>query len=207
LGFYERILGLTVNSDASNHRGMVTNAKTRTSNAVELLVALGADAIEHPGGTLLAHLKRVRDLLESWSAHPALRLAGLCHACYGTDGFDTALLPLDRRAELASVIGVDAERLVYFYGSCDRNASYTGLTETDGIVVDRFFGNEFTPTRRQRRDFAELTAANEIDVLRHSPELRRKFGPELRTLLTRFRPLLSEPAWRECRSLPLATNE
>ncbi|MFF8844326.1 DUF6817 domain-containing protein [Streptomyces sp. NPDC015127] len=38
-------------------------------------------------------------------ARSGLQLAGLCHAYYGTDGFSTALLSLDRRAELAAVIG------------------------------------------------------------------------------------------------------
>lgn len=167
-------------------------------DAVDLLRRLGADTVEHPGGTLLAHLRRVADLLGDWGARPALRLAGLCHACYGTDGFGAALLPVSRRDELASVIGADAERLVYFYGSCDRKASYPGLTDTDGIFRDRFTGAESRPGAQQRRDFAELTVANEIDVLRNSAELRTKYGAELLALFSRLRPLLSDAARREC---------
>lgn len=77
--------------------------------ARSLLEDLGAATLPHPGGTLLAHLWRVQSRLADWGARPALRLAGLCHACYGTDGFPTALLPLDRRAELAWVVGAEAE--------------------------------------------------------------------------------------------------
>jgi hypothetical protein len=33
-----------------------------------------------------------------------VRLAALCHATYGTDGFPHALLPLDRRARLRAAI-------------------------------------------------------------------------------------------------------
>jgi hypothetical protein len=58
---------------------------------IQLLTDLGAARIEHPGGTLLAHLERTRSRLAAWHARPALQLAGLCHAFYGTDGFATAL--------------------------------------------------------------------------------------------------------------------
>ncbi|MGY5125449.1 DUF6817 domain-containing protein [Streptomyces nigrescens] len=83
-----------------------------TSQAVALLRELGAETLDHPGGTLLAHLRRVQEQLATWGARPALQLAGLCHAFYGTDGFATPLLPLDRRTELAAVIGAEAEALV-----------------------------------------------------------------------------------------------
>src|SRR5262245_36232371 len=91
--------------------------------AIALLTERGARELPHPGGTLLAHLRRVHDVLAGWGARPVLRLAGLCHAFYGTDGFATALGELSRRDELAAVIGEDAERLVYLYASCDRRAS------------------------------------------------------------------------------------
>jgi hypothetical protein len=71
---------------------------------------------------------------EEGAARPALQLAGLCHAFYGTDGFPGALLPLDRRGELAAAVG------------------------------DRW-------------------------------------GPELLSLFTRIRPLLSQPAWANCQEV------
>lgn len=51
-----------------------------------MLKDANAEGIEHPGGTLLAHLKRVEALLASWEGRSALWAAGLCHAFYGTDG-------------------------------------------------------------------------------------------------------------------------
>jgi hypothetical protein len=92
--------------------------------AAELLASRGAAGIPHPGGTLLAHLERVHALLAQWGARPALRRAGLCHAFYGTDGFAVALGDPSRRDELASMVGEEAERLVYLYASCDRGFSY-----------------------------------------------------------------------------------
>ncbi|MFE2066114.1 DUF6817 domain-containing protein [Streptomyces sp. NPDC059467] len=171
------------------------------AEAVALLHELGAAGIAHPGGTLLAHLLRVHDQLAAWDARPALRLAGLCHACYGTDGFPTALLAPDRRAELAAVIGAEAEAVVYLYGACDRKATYPVLAEPGAPVHDRFTGRPRIPEPRLRRDLAELTAANELDLVRIDPSFRERWGPGLLTLFTRFRPLLSRPAWSTCHAL------
>ncbi|WP_376732495.1 DUF6817 domain-containing protein [Streptomyces broussonetiae] len=168
-----------------------------------LLRRSGAEAVAHPGGTLLAHLDRVRRRLAGWSAPPALQLAGLCHACYGTDGFPAALLTLDRRADLASVIGAEAEATVYAYAACDRAATYPTLAAPGpgAPLHDRFTGTARPIGLRLRRDIAELTAANELDLARHDPVFRDRWGPDLLALLTRLRPLLSEPAWRDCRSI------
>jgi hypothetical protein len=168
---------------------------TPTDQAGVLLREFGADRIPHPGGTLLAHLERVRIRLALWDARPDLQLAGLCHAFYGTDGFPTALLPLDRRTELASVIGPEAEAIVHFYASCDREATYPHLLEP--LFRDRFTGRTYAPDPLLSRDFAELTAANELDLARRDPAFRERWGPELLALLTRFSPLLSELAWRD----------
>jgi hypothetical protein len=166
--------------------------------AAGFIRTLGAGEIAHPGGTLLNHLLRVRALLAAWGARPELRLAGLCHAAYGTDGFPTGLLPLGRRAELAAVIGAGAEQLVYDYASCDREATYAGLADDDAVFHDRFTGRTFVPSPSLRRDFAELTAANEIDLVLTNPDVADRWGPGLLRLLTRFRPLLSDSAWKEC---------
>lgn len=167
--------------------------------AEALLRDLGAGALAHPGGTLLAHLRRVRSRLAAWQARPALQLAGLCHAFYGTDGFPDALLPLDRRTELAAVIGPEAEAIAYFYASCDREASYPALAEPGARFHDRFTGARQIPSPGLLRDFADLTAANELDLADHDPAFRERWGPDLLALFTRFRPLLSQAAWDDCR--------
>jgi hypothetical protein len=111
-----------------------------TAKALKMLKDANAEGIEHPGGTLLAHLKRVEALLASWEGRPALRAAGLCHAFYGTDGFPVPLLDLAHRADVAQAIGADAEALVHLYASCDRKATYRTLAEDDAILLDRFTG-------------------------------------------------------------------
>lgn len=163
-----------------------------------LLRELGAAGIAHPGGTLVAHLQRVQGQLAAWGARSALQLAGLCHAFYGTDGFPTALLSPDRRAELAEVIGAEAEAIVYLYASCDRKSTYPTLADDEGAFRNRFTARLHTPEPQLRRDFAELSAANELDLARIDSAFREKWGAELLALFSRFQPLLSRPAWSDC---------
>ncbi|CAM5618476.1 DUF6817 domain-containing protein [Streptomyces griseorubiginosus] len=172
-----------------------TDGATRTSRTPH------ASHFEHPGGTLLAHLERVEALLASWGGRPALRAAGLCHAFYGTDGFPLQLLNLEHRADLAEAIGADAEALAYLYASCDRKATYRTFAEDDGMLLDRFTGARVQPNLGQRRDLAELTAANELDLAAISPKIRTEYGASLLGLFTRWRPLLSASAWAHCRDV------
>jgi hypothetical protein len=160
----------------------------------EALASRGAAAIAHPGGTLLAHLERVHALLTEWGARPTLRLAGLCHAWYGTDGFQPALGDPRHRAELATITGAEAERLVYFYASCDRRFSHRHLAKREGPFKDRFTGAVLRPPLRVRRDFAELTAANELDIAAVNPDLRARHRQDLLRLFTSWQALLSDTA-------------
>ncbi|MGW8725115.1 DUF6817 domain-containing protein [Streptomyces sp. NPDC055808] len=171
-----------------------------------MLEAAGAAEIEHPGGTLSAHLARTSDRLSAWGARPALVSAGLCHAFYGTDGFAVALLDLERRADLAETIGAEAEALVYFYASCDRAASYPQLADEEGPFVDRFTGERLRPDLAARRDFAELTAANELDLAMVSAEFHARHGAGLRALFGRWRSLLSPAARAHCADVLGATG-
>jgi hypothetical protein len=164
------------------------------ANALALLEDRGAAGIPHPGETLLAHLSRVRSTLESWGARPDLCMAGLCHAFYGTDGFDTRLGDLDRRYELSRVIGILAEKIVYLYGACDRRRTYPGLLSGEPVLADRFTGETVRLDPGGVRDFAELTVANELDVMEHSAELRERHAADLAAVFTTWKDLLSPAA-------------
>jgi hypothetical protein len=164
-----------------------------SEHAIAFLTEHGADRIEHPGGTLLGHLRRTAQLLESWQASAELVLAGLCHAAYGTDGFPVALIAVSQRAELVGVIGAAAEAVVYAYCACDRSF---GLTSESRLLRDRFLGLVVTPSPELLFGLIELTCANEIDVLLHSPSLLASAGPEIATLLRGCQPLASLAASR-----------
>ncbi|MCX4524187.1 MULTISPECIES: hypothetical protein [unclassified Streptomyces] len=83
----------------------------------------------------------------------------------------------------------------------DRAATYPLLAQEGGLFLDRFTGVAVRPGMRQRRDFAELTAANELDLVAVSAQVRERHGAGLLGLFTRWRPLLSEAAWEHCRRL------
>ncbi|MFF7190662.1 DUF6817 domain-containing protein [Streptomyces sp. NPDC008222] len=161
------------------------------------LAARGTDRMPHPGGTLLQHLVRVARLLSQWGADPDVQVAGLCHASYGTAGFDQALLSPTERPVLAELIGDRAEELVYLYASCDRGVVYPRLSDVRPVVFrDRFTGAEHTPPEPDVRAFLEITAANELDVLTHNAELAKRYGPDLYRMFADTRDLLSAAAWQ-----------
>jgi hypothetical protein len=164
--------------------------------AHRFLLDHGADTIDHPGGTLLAHLVRVADRLAAWDAAADVVLAGLCHATYGTAGFVPALLPVHRRAELVDVIGPAAEAMVYRYAGCDRAATYPLLGGTGPVdMVDRFTGAARSVEPAELRAFMEITVANELDVIAQNADYASQHGAPLLELFTRARSRMSQPAW------------
>lgn len=179
----------------------------------QFLLEHGAGRLRHPGGTLYDHVTRVADLLAEWEAAEEVQAAGLCHACYGTDAYATALLSLVERPVLRELIGPRAESLVYLYASCDRTAVYPALGKSGPVPFpDRFTGTTRTPPERDIRGFVELTAANELDLIRHSPTLAAEHGPALLWLFAAARRRLSAAAWQAWSQQPehqpdLATAE
>jgi hypothetical protein len=132
------------------------------------LRARGAETVDHPGGTLYAHLGRVHDRLTALGHPPHVALAGLAHAAYGTDGFDLTLLDVADRAVLRELTGPEAEDLIYLYGACDRSRTWQPLPDTHQ-VWDRFTGAVHTLAPEQVRPFADLSLP--------PPEVRST-GPE-----------------------------
>jgi hypothetical protein len=76
--------------------------------------------INHSGRAFFEHLKGVHDLLRDWGNPEHVCVAGLFHSIYGTQYFKHRCLPLNRRAELVDLIGVEAECLVYEFCTQDR---------------------------------------------------------------------------------------
>jgi hypothetical protein len=167
-------------------------------DARELLVARGAGELSHPGGTLLAHLERVYATLRAWQEPGHVALAGLTHAAYGTDGFPHALLDLSERATLREAVGEAAEQVVFDYGGCDRGAVYPRLGEASPAFRNRFTSRDHHLDAAGLSAFAAITAANEIDVATHNPEVMERHRDGLWSLFTRMRPHLSRPAWQAC---------
>ena len=162
-------------------------------DAPRLLVARGADRLEHPGGTLGAHLRRVADRLARHGVDERTRVTGLYHAAYGTDGFPHPLLRLDERPVLADEIGDDAESQVLLYCSCDRAQTYPQLADPIVTFVDRFTGAAGGVARQELGTFAAVTVANELDVAEHL-DLGPAARAELRAILAPLADLVTPAA-------------
>lgn len=166
-----------------------------------LLLVRGADEIDHAGGSLYVHLHRVAKRLTTLGASDTLILAGLAHAAYGTDGFPTHLFDWQtERPVLESVIGPEAELLVYRYGACDRETSWRDLAE-HRTVADRFTGTSEELSGEELREFVDLTIINELDVLDHAPKLAPKLRPFLQEQIPRWHSLTSPAVLAEAQRI------
>jgi uncharacterized protein DUF6817 len=148
-------------------------------DAREWLLAKGAATIGHAGGSLYDHLGRVHDRLADLGAGADVKLAGLTHAAYGTDGFALTLLDVAERAELRALIGAHAEEHVYRYGGCDRGRTWRALGAT-GLIWSRFTGHVESPPVADLRAFADLSIVNELDVAERIPAIAAKHGDYFR---------------------------
>ena len=168
---------------------------TRRRRIDRLLEKADAGRVRHPGGTLLEHLHRAADTLQRWGAPAYVVDAARLHAAYGTDGFPHPMPGVTRRV-LIAVAGQQTERLVDLYGHCRRGDSYPTFLSDAPAVIDRRTSQRRPLAPSQLRAFAELTVANELDVLAHSPELAAAHGAKLAELFTSWAPLIS-PAARQ----------
>jgi hypothetical protein len=145
----------------------------------------------------LEHLRRVASLLEGWGASDDVQAAGLCHASYGTDGFAVTLLDLDERDVLIGHIGPRAEAWVYLYASCDRAAVYPRFARSGPLRFrDRFTGETSEISEGDAAVLAELTAANEFDIVTVNPAWATEIGGGLVDLFRGARHRLSTAAWK-----------
>ena len=165
--------------------------------AVSFLRSHSAEQIPHVGGMLLPHLEGTCELLRTWGDSAELCLAGLCHTAYGTDGFPHPFVAPTERASLESVIGAEAERIVYFYGSCDRAFLYPRLVngETGTQYRDRFTGTVFEPEPSLYRAFLEVTFANELEIFRRTPRIPWRVKRHWRAIFAPCWGLVSDAAF------------
>lgn len=171
---------------------------TERAAVLALFESRGAASIDHPGGTLLDHLVRVADRLERWGAAHDLVIAGLAHAAYGTDGFDAAPFQLTERELVASVTGQRAEAIVYSYASCDRAYTLGQIGRQQTVSLrDRFTGARTVLTSSELHEFAELTFANELDLVQHSEEFRRDLGAAIAEMFARWSHVVSDAAYED----------
>jgi hypothetical protein len=143
----------------------------------DFLVDLGIGEIAHTQKNYLAHLLSVHRLMQSAGCDEELCRAGLFHSIYGTEKFQGFKLTLDRRGELAQLIGSRAERLAYWNCLMDRSSLDELLARTDEPLPlrNRETGETMPLTRRE---FDDLCCVHLFDWLEQAP--RSRFGWDYR---------------------------
>jgi len=131
---------------------------------IDFLRGLGTEDVPHSGEKgFLAHLVAVFRDLEAWGCDRDLCRAGLFHSIYGTELFRRWSLPLERRPEVAALIGERAERLVFANCLMDRS-SFEALLESVGpyCIRNRETGE---PIELSREDYDDLVRVRLCDWL------------------------------------------
>ena len=143
----------------------------------DFLVSLGIEQIAHTQKNYLGHLISVYKLMQACGCDEELCRAGLFHSIYGTERFQGFKLPLERRGELAEMIGSRAERLAYWNCQMDRSSLDGLLAQADGpyLLRSRESG-EMMPLTRGELD--DLCCVHLLDWLEQAP--RSSFGWDYR---------------------------
>lgn len=143
----------------------------------DFLVNLGIEQIAHTQKNYLAHLISVYRLMQASGCDEDLCRAGLFHSIYGTEKFQGFKLPLDRRAELAAMIGDRAERLAYWNCQMDRASLDELLTQApEPFLLRNRESGELMPL--SRRELDDLACVHLFDWLEQAP--RSRFGWDYR---------------------------
>ena len=166
------------------------------------LAELGAGDFSHLDGSLIDHLTGTRSLLKKWSASAVLQDAGLYHAAYGTAGFTQSLVSSNQRTKIASIIGMEAEEVVYLYCACDRDSFWSQFAVSDNPEYkDRFTGKVSTLTQHQLEQFCELTVANELEITSRNTAFISEHGKELYGLFNNMQQFISSHAKASVKSV------
>jgi hypothetical protein len=166
------------------------------------LQALGAGEFAHLDGSLAEHLRGTERLLREWGACETLCIAGLYHAVYGTDGFNSSLRSLTGRKKMAELIGSETEDIVYLFGACNRKVFYPRIgTPAQLIFDDRFSNREYDILPKQLRYLCELVLANELEIAGNSKEFRAQHGAALSKLFERMEGLASKAGLKAYRDM------
>jgi hypothetical protein len=110
---------------------------------LDMLFARGAGADWHKAGTFRDHLLGVCRTLVLWDQPREVRLLGLFHSVYSNEYVDLKLFDGEgNRAELAALLGGEAERLVHLFCTMPRTLfTQRLLEETDlpeeGMVLEQ----------------------------------------------------------------------
>jgi SM-20-related protein len=166
-----------------------SEASVSVEDKFQFLARFGADGVGHSGRALLDHLKATADMLAAWGEEAAVCDAGLFHSVYGTETFRRAILSVDRRAELAAVIGQRAERLAHLFGAMTKRSFFLAVSPRGPGELTLLDGRQEPVARSELKDLAHIFAANWLEQFPRMPARQRAdSGGNLRPLMTWLNP-------------------
>ena len=95
--------------------GLIVNDSISTKTKIEFLKKIGADKVNHIGGTLLEHLINTSKRLRDMGCEDFVQDAGLFHSVYGTVYFRPDAGLIDDRQVVIDLIGEQAEEIAYWF--------------------------------------------------------------------------------------------
>ena len=135
----------------------------RLAEVARELTRRRADLVPHARGSLEQHLLGVHEVLGRWRQPLRVKLAGLLHSAYSTEAYGTRLFERAERARVRELVGVDAERLVFAFCACKREALSAAIEDegSGGVSVPaRWKGVTVHLERRELADLMVIHAAN-----------------------------------------------
>lgn len=132
---------------------------------IEYFRAVGANTVEHTQGTYVGHAISVYRDLEKWGADKDVCCAGLFHSIYGTELFQGFTLPVEKRHEIAALIGQRGERLAYWNCLMDR-ASFDALLQHSGpayVLTNRVTGESMELNEDEYNDLCTVHLCDWIE--------------------------------------------
>ncbi|NES81372.1 MAG: hypothetical protein F6K10_08130 [Moorea sp. SIO2B7] len=154
---------LRLSSQLTNHFFVEHNPP---ESVVNQLQEMGCDSTSHMNRSLLEHFQGTYRLLKKWGNRESICLAGLFHAIYGTETFYTALVSLEKRQEIALLIGDEAEKLVYYYSITTRNHFVKNLSNLNDLSITSRLDGEIIPiTELEFRQLVEIFLADRLEQI------------------------------------------
>lgn len=151
---------------------------------LHLLQELSADENAHSGRTLLDHLRGTYDLLVAWGNTDDVCVGGLFHSIYGTEYYTLQSASLDRRAEVAAIIGERAEQLAYLFCATSRPEFFDQAGAAEPVLTHRADQTPIPVTPATIDALIEIEVANLVEQL-DPTHLTPEHTPWLHSMLAR----------------------
>jgi hypothetical protein len=155
------------------------------------LDTLKSATFDHLNRKARDHLLGVHQLLAEWGNAASVCLAGLFHNIYGTEFFKPEAVSLDQRAEVAAVIGAEAEALAYLFCVSKRVSFFSRQDPRSPCVWDELHKTRIVVTPAQLVALVDIEAANLVE--QYAIELHA-FPAQLQQAVTMIKWMLAQPS-------------